>query len=163
LQPAAGSFALETQNGSPVSALDQDYSWSAAGSFAGLSGAAGSGQHNLRAPFWLPREWELALHRRKSTLLLNQGYPLSLEQEIVIDLPGSSGSVTPPGARQNAAPPLRWQVEWRPPREGNKWTARFNAELASGELSTTETAAFQKQLRALRAALADGITFSKTQ
>jgi hypothetical protein len=105
----------------------------------------------------------LALHRRESALLLNQGYPLTLEQEIEIDLPGDRGSVTPPLPHHNADQPLRWQIEWRPPREGNKWTARFKAELASGELPTLETAAFQKQLRALLAALADGIIFSGTQ
>jgi hypothetical protein len=162
MRPSAGSFALEKQTASPVSALDQVFSWSATGSFVGLSGAVGT-KRLFRTPFWFPREWEAALHRRESPLVLNLGYPLRLEQEVEVNLPGDLASVTLPAPRQDTNPPLRWQIEWRPPREGSKWTAHFTTELGTGELSSTETAAFQKQLRALLAALAEGITFAGSQ
>jgi hypothetical protein len=158
MRPSAGSFALEKQTGSPVSALDQDFSWSATGSFVGLSGVAGT-KRFLRLPFWLPREWEAALHRRESPLVLNLGYPLRLEQEIEINLPCDPASVTLPAPQEDTNPPLRWRIEWRPPGEGSKWTAHFTAELATGEFSASETTAFRKQLRGLLAALAEGITF----
>jgi len=162
MRPSAGSFVLEKQTASPVSALDQDFSWSATGSFVGLSSADGT-KRLLRPSFWLPKEWEAALHRRESPLVLNLGYPLRLEQEIEIKLPGDPASVTPPARREEANPPLRWQIEWRPPREGNQWAAHFRAELATGDLSSSETVAFQKQLRALLAALAEGFTFPGSQ
>ena len=58
----------------------------------GLCSTAG-GSRLLRAPFWLPKEWDLALHRRKAGLYLNQGYPLTLEEEFVVYAagPGATG------------------------------------------------------------------------
>jgi hypothetical protein len=156
-QPAAGVFELEQQSFTPVSALSENFAWSAEGKCVGLLSATG-GKGQLRAPFWLPREWELALHRRKSALFLNQGYPLRLDEEIELSLPATAQQVLLPAAVENPSEPLRWQVEWS--KSGDKVIARLRVELARGELSLADTPALQKQLRELLSALAAGASFA---
>jgi hypothetical protein len=156
--PAAGSFALESQSATSVAALNEDFTWRASGTCMGLFSTAGNGGL-LRAPFWLPKEWELALHRRKAGLYLNMGYPLTLEEEFEFALPPKAQPATLPGVKENTAAPLRWRVEWTKLGEG-KLTARMRAELARGELSAAETPAVQQQLRELLAALAAGAGLS---
>jgi hypothetical protein len=153
-RPAAGSFALESQSATSVAALNEDFTWRASGTCVGLYSTAGNGGL-LRAPFWLPKEWDLALHHRKAALYLNMGYPLALEEEFEFALPPKAQPADLPGARENTAAPLRWRVEWTK-LDGSKLTARLRAELARGELSVAETPALQKQLRELLAALAAG-------
>lgn len=180
-RPVAGSFALEHQSASLVSALDEDFTWQAEGAFIGLSFINPSAQlptippfqssnapslHpsttpssiSLHAPFWLPKEWDLALHRRKSALYLNQGYPLTLKEEAQFSLPQGAKPGELPGVSENTKPPLRWRIEWsrRDGTEADKLTASFRAELVRGELSDAETPMFQAQLRDLLTALAVG-------
>jgi hypothetical protein len=153
-RPAAGSFALETQSATSVAALDEDFAWHATGNCVGLLSMAG-GSRLLRAPFWLPKEWDLALHRRKAGLYLNQGYPLTLEEEFEFTLPADAQPAVLPGVSENKSAPLRWRIEWT--KIGNdKLSARMRAELAGGELSVAETPALQKRLRELLAAVAGG-------
>lgn len=156
-QPTAGVFELEQQSFTPVSTLSENFAWSAEGKCVGLLSATG-GKGQLRAPFWLPREWELALHRRKSALFLNQGYPLRLDEEIELSLPATAQQVLLPAAVESPSEPLRWQVEWS--RRGDKVIARLSVELARGELSLSDTPALQKQLRELWSALAAGASFA---
>jgi hypothetical protein len=106
----------------------------------------------LRAPFWIPKEWDLALHRREAALFLNQGYPLTLEQTLRCKLPSNASSVALPAPSQNNQPPLRWQLNWS--KADQQLIATFRTELVRGELSETETRGFQEQLRRLLAALA---------
>ncbi|MGD0259616.1 MAG: DUF3857 domain-containing protein [Verrucomicrobiota bacterium] len=153
-RPAAGSFALESQSATSVAALNEDFTWRAAGTCVGLfARAADSGL--LRAPFWLPKEWDLALHRRKAGLYLNQGYPLTLEEEFEFALPPKAQPAVLPGVRENSTAPLRWRVEWTKLGD-DKLAARMRAELARGELTAAETPVVQRQLRGLIAALAGG-------
>jgi hypothetical protein len=155
-RPAAGSFALEKQTATSVSALEEDFSWQAEGTCAGLVSEAG-GKRVVHSPFWLPKEWDLALHHRHSPLFLNQGYPLRLDEEFEIGLPAKAQvTVLPPTSTHNE-PPLQWKLEWS--RVGDdKLSARFHAELAQGELSDPQTLSFQQQLRLLMSALgADAI------
>jgi len=152
--PAAGSFALESQSATSVAALNEDFAWRAEGVCVGLFSKAGSGGL-LRAPFWLPKEWDLALHRRKAGLYLNLGYPLTLEQEFEFALPPKAQPAVLPGVKENSTAPLRWRVEWTKIGE-DKLIARLRAELARGELTAAETPVLQKQLRELLAALAAG-------
>jgi hypothetical protein len=176
LRPAVGSFALESQSASSVAALNESFTWQAEGTFVGLlaetmgawsvergasarSDAPRSDAAKLArllwAPFWLPKEWDLALHHRKAGLFLNQGYPLTLEEEFEFNLPGGAQLVVLPGVKENITAPLRWKVEWT--KIGNeKLSARMRVELARGELSPSESPALQQQLRALLAALAGG-------
>ena len=109
----------------------------------------------LRAPFWLPKEWDVALHRRKAALYLNQGYPLTLEEEFEFALPPKAQPAILPGVMENGTAPLRWRVEWAKLGD-DKLVARFHAELAQGELTVAETPVLQKQMRELLAALAAG-------
>ena len=103
------------------------------GTCVGLFSTAG-GSRLLRAPFWLPKEWDLALHRRKAGLYLNQGYPLTLEEEFEFALPAKAQPAVLPGVSENSSAPLRWRVEWTKIGD-DKLSARMRAELARGELS----------------------------
>jgi hypothetical protein len=150
----AGSFALESQSATSVAALNEDFSWRAAGTCVGLFSKVGGGGL-LRAPFWLPKEWDLALHRRKAGLYLNMGYPLTLEEEFEFALPANAQPPVLPGFKENTRAPLLWRVEWTKLDDG-KLGARMRAELASGELTAAETPAVQQQLRELLGALATG-------
>jgi hypothetical protein len=153
-RPAAGAFALESQSATSVAALNEDFTWRAEGTCVGLFARAGD-SGLLRAPFWLPKEWDLALHRRKAGLYLNIGYPLTLEEEFEFALPPKAQPAVLPGVRENTMAPLRWRVEWTNIGDG-KLAARMRAELVRGELTVAETPVVQQQLRELLAALAAG-------
>jgi len=156
-RPTAGSFALERQSATAASALDEDFSWRAEGSYAGLA-AANPGKWVVHAPFWLPKEWDYALHHRETPLFLNQGYPLGLDQEFVFNRPPNAGPPLLPAAIENVKDPLRWRVEWVKIGD-DKLAARLHAELVRGELSSAETSLVQRQIRSLLSALAADATF----
>jgi hypothetical protein len=153
-RPAVGSFALEKQTATAVSRLDENFNWQADGASVGIASAS-SGSLTLRCPFWIPKEWDLALHRRKSALFLNQGYPLTLEEEFEFALPPGAQPGPLPGVSENKSQPLRWSIEWKKSGE-DKLTAIFRAELARGDLSLAETPALQRQLGELLAVLESG-------
>jgi hypothetical protein len=156
-RPASGVFALEEQRSTPVSALESDFSWDAEGTHFGAM-AESDGTWRLHAPFWLPRQWDLALNRRSTALFLNQGYPLVLDQELEFVLPNGAKPGALPGVKENNEPPLRWKTEWLNAGEDTRLRARLRVELVRGELTLDETSAFQKQLRELLTALAAGAT-----
>jgi transglutaminase-like putative cysteine protease len=160
LHPISGTFALERQNGTRVSALEENFSCQAEGTWIGGI-SANDRQCLLRSPFWLPNQWNLALHRRKNPLYLNEGYPLTIEEEFVFALPLASRVDFLPPVHENKEGPLRWKSEWTKEPE-NKLTARFHGELESGELSATKSVEFQRQLQELFATLSDGATFSSS-
>ena len=153
---SAGSFILEKQGSTLVSALDTNFSWQADGAFVGICSRS-TNRWELQSPFWIPREWDVALHRRKLPLYLNEGYPLSLDQELQFSLPADARVLALPEPVENKAEPLRWRVEWTMMPD-KKLLARLRAELARGELSDKETALFQKQLRDLLSALANSVS-----
>ena len=157
-QPVAGSFALENQSYTAVSSLDENFTWRAQGQCLGLCSVA-VGHATLQTAVWLPREWEIALHHRRSPLYLNQGYPLVLEEEIEFSLPKASRSAVLPKMQENTSAPLRWQIDWTNPSAG-QLRLQFRAQLSAGELSASETLEFQKQLRELLTALAGGAFLS---
>lgn len=149
LRPVAGAFAMTKQTFTPVSTLDENFAWHAEGTWTGLNPVM------LTAPFWLPDEWDAALHVRTGPLFLNQGYPLQLDERIEFAA-GKKPSALPPPT-ENASPPLRWKVEWS--KTGD--SAQLRAELLSGEIPVDQVPAFQRQLRALLNALAAGASFSQ--
>jgi hypothetical protein len=157
-RPAAGVFGLEKQNHSPVSMLADNFSWQAEGVCVGILSTTAD-KHLLRAPFWLPKEWDAALSRRQTPLFLHQGYPLLLEEEFEFTLPPKSADLTLPAPGADSSAPLAWKIEWT--RTGNTaLTARLRIELAHGELSASETTAFQRQLRDLFSALGNQTAFT---
>jgi len=158
LHPVAGTFALEHQNATRISALEESFSCQAEGTWIG-GVSSNAHQYLLRTPFWVPNEWNLALHRRKNPLHLNEGYPLRIEEEFSFVFAPQSRIELLPEARENKTGPLRWKAEWTKVAD-HKLTARFNAELRAGELSREETIEFQKQLRQLLAVFSDCATFS---
>ncbi|MEI7940249.1 MAG: DUF3857 domain-containing protein [Verrucomicrobiota bacterium] len=175
-RPVAGSFALESQGATSVAALNEDFIWRAAGTCVGLlvetvgawSVERGASARSdaprsdaptlgrlLRAPFWLPKEWDMALHHRKAGLYLNMGYPLTLDEEFEFALPAKAQPTDLPGVKENSTAPLRWRVEWTKLGD-DRLVARLRAELASGELTVAEKPVVQRQLRELLTALAAG-------
>ena len=158
LHPVAGAFALDAQSATQVSALDEDFSGQMEGTWVGGASQM-AGKWLLRVPFWTPKEWDVALHHRKSPLFLDEGYPLTLDEEFEFTLPARVELEPLPVTNQNLTGPLQWRTEWA--RVGNdKLSARFHAELARGELSLAETAEFQKQLRELLTVFAAGVSFT---
>jgi hypothetical protein len=157
----AGSFALEKQNSTSVASLEEDFSWQAEGTLIGLAGslAPRSNGFVLRAPIWLPREWEYALHARHGGLFVNSGYPLILDEEFDFKLPADAQMEPLRGRSENQTDPLRWRVEWTNGANGNLIIS-FRAELAHGELSLAESPVFQQQLRSMLTALAGAVTVS---
>jgi len=179
-RPVAGSFALESQDATSVAALNEDFIWRAAGTCVGLlvetvgawSVERGASARSdaprsdaptlgrlLRAPFWLPKEWDLALHHRKAGLYLNMGYPLTLDEEFEFALPAKAQPTDLPGVKENSTAPLRWRVEWTKLGD-DRLVARLRAELVCGELTVAETPVVQRQLRELLTALAAGASLS---
>lgn len=154
-RPAAGVFEMAGQAHTPPAALDRDFEWRAEGAWAGLAAALPTRGRVLRAPFWLPAEWGEALHARRSPLFLNEGYPLTLDQEVEIALAPGRGLAALPPVREGGGGPLAWKVEWSKtgPRTA---TAKLRVELRSGELDSGQTVQFQRELRALLGALGEG-------
>ena len=168
LSPVVGLFSLDRQEASDPGDLATDFSWRAEGRLSGLQAGggdleSGATRHWIQAPLWWPEEWEAALHRRQTPLLLNQGYPLRLTQELDLELPPGARIRESPEPRQGGEGPLRWQLEWQP-LEGRRasageragWRVRLEIELATGELDATATEIFQRQARLLRGALGRG-------
>jgi hypothetical protein len=167
---SAGSFALQKQTATSVAALDRDFTWHAQGDLIGPLSYSPTKSDNaphevrntqfavLRPSFWLPREWDLALNQRKSTLFLNQGYPLTLDEQLEFALPLGSRVDSLPGPAASAQGPLKWKIEWSKTGD-SKLRATLNAQLSTGELSNAETASLQQQLRALLKSANAVITF----
>lgn len=158
-RPVSGAFALGHQRATRISALDEDFSWRADGVCPGLLVDTG-GKQVLHAPFWLPEEWDLAMHQRQAALFLHHGFPLTLDQEFEIILPQGTRPATLPEVQETTEQPLRWRVEWKQSVPGHL-LARLRAELARGELSIAETAALQQQLRRLHSAVARDVTLDR--
>ncbi|MCP3963739.1 MAG: DUF3857 and transglutaminase domain-containing protein [bacterium] len=166
LHPTAGVFELASQSHTAVAALDRDFAWSGEGRSTGLSSAlpgAGGGpaRRLLRAPFWLPAEWQEALHDRTAPLFLSSGYPLTLYQEVELVLPAGAGDLALPEPRAEESGPIRWRVEWNRNDDSPvpRVTASLELELTTGEIGPEETPVFQRQLRGLYDALGTGVIY----
>ena len=113
----------------------------------------------LRSPFWLPKEWEAALHRRASGLYLNQGYPLTLSEELVFHLPSKAQVGSFPSRREGKTEALQWSIEWATVGQ-ETLVAKLHAELRRGECPASDTPGLQNQVRALLAALAGSASYT---
>ncbi len=149
-RPAAGAFAMTRQSFTPISELQTNFSWQAEGTWTA----------SMAAPFWLPREWDLALHQRHTPLVLNHAYPMKMEQTVKFTLPSTAQVIRLPSPRENALPPLRWKVRWEK-ADSSTLIARLETELDSGEFSLADTALLQNQLRALFTTLAESPSFER--
>ena len=155
---AAGALSLARQHFTSPSRLDEDFAWQAEGQLIGsISGEAG--RRLLRAPFWLPEEWDLALHPRTMPLFLNAGYPLTLDEEIEIQLPSRAEQIRLPAVKENSHGPLVWKIEWTSAGEG-RVRARLRVELPRGQLAGQEVLELQNQLRECLPALAQPASFA---
>jgi hypothetical protein len=150
-RPAGGVFSLEEQTSTAVDALNEAFTWNGQGTSAGICSRE-KDDWRLHSPVWIPKEWDMALHRRHSGLFLNRGYPLTLDEEFEITLPVRAQTPVLPAVCTDSQGPLRWRIEWATISDG-RLAARFHAELEKGELSEPETLRFQQQLGALLAAL----------
>lgn len=159
-RPAGGVFSMASQAHSGATALEDDFRWRAEGSWSGLVSTLPEGRRLVRAPFWLPREWDAALHPRRSPLFLNQGYPLTLVQQISIGLPAGAGRVALPPRRARGTGPLRYRLEWK--AGATVLEASLRVELTVAEIDAPGTAEFQAALSELLRAVAEGSTYEAT-
>jgi hypothetical protein len=148
-----GTFALEHQSHTSVADLDEDFAWRAQGRVLGIASRSG-GRLFLRAPVWLPRDWQVALHRRRDPLFLNEGYPLTLDEQFEFAPAVPNQSIELPKARESSDGPLHWRLSWTNSPAGHLLCA-LHAELPTGEIPVADTEKFQRQIRALLAALAE--------
>lgn len=155
-RPAAGAFALARQGYSDPSDLAVPFEWRAEGRWAGTASVLPGGPRLQRVPFVLPSEWEAALHARRSGVRLHHGYPLVLEQEVALATPPGARAELPT-AREQAAGPLRFRLSFA--ARGADVLATLRVEVASGELTAEQSAAFARGLRALWDALSAGIVY----
>ncbi|HEX3799352.1 MAG TPA: DUF3857 domain-containing protein [Verrucomicrobiae bacterium] len=157
-RPIAGAFGLTKQNHTPAAALGQTFEWEAEGNYVGIVSIA-ENQARLRAPFWLPKEWDVALDARQTPLFLHQGYPLSLDEDFEFTLPASASAIRFPNDLEGTSPLLPWKIAWQH-NDGNSIHAKFHIELNHGELTLAETTALQAELRKLFSALAGEVDFT---
>lgn len=143
---ASGVFEMERQRFTSVAQIDRDFEWTAEGSFSGVA-ISDDDQGSLTAPFWIPREWEYALHARRTPLFVNQGYPLSLVETVSFKLPAGVSLTSVPRREEATEGPLRFAVVWS--ADENELRAELVVELDTGELSLDSTRRFQEQLRKL--------------
>jgi transglutaminase-like putative cysteine protease len=164
LRPTLGGLHVTSQRHSSPSALEQAFTWQAEGDWAGLGltlpARAGAPATTLvRAPFWLPAEWDSALHARTSRLFLNQGYPLTLDQQVEIELPPGTRTRLPT-ARASTQGPLRFRLEWSAPAPG-RLRAALTLTLERAEVELEDVEPLQATLRALHAAVAEGALYEQ--
>jgi hypothetical protein len=161
LRPAAAPFGLREQTHTPPLQLREDFTWRAEGTVPGLGSALPDGGQVLRAPFWLPRDWDGALHSRRSGLFLHDGYPLRVEQTVHVQLPDGARDVGLPAPATLESGPLHFRCAWS---RGDAGTveARLEIEAPSGELPPDEARPFQEGLRRLLAVAAQGVTYRGT-
>jgi hypothetical protein len=157
-RPFAGVFALNEQAATAVDALNESFAWNGQGASVGIC-SKNNQDWRLHSPVWIPKEWDLALHGRRSGLFLNKGYPLTLDEEFEITLPVRAETPLLPAVCTDTQGPLRWRIEWASITDG-KLAARFHAELERGELSESDTVRFQQQLRALLTGLGTQAAFA---
>ena len=141
-----------------MAALNEDFTWQRRGDVRGAVLDGGDGGCCGRR-FGCPKSGTWRCIAGKAGLYLNQGYPLTLEEEFEFTLPAKAQPAALPGVSENNTAPLRWRVEWTKIGD-DKLVARLRAELARGELTAAETPVLQKQLRELLAALAAGASLS---
>jgi hypothetical protein len=150
-RPVAGVFTLDEQDSSGISALDANFSWHGTGSWVGMTSGAGEAWQ-VRAPFWFPKEWDLALHKRSQPLFLHQGFPLCLDERLEISLPADASRIDLPAAIEQPNGVLRWRVAWER-LEAGRVAAIFSARLEKGDLDQRQTAEVRKELQKLRGVL----------
>ena len=88
------------------------------------------------------------MHRRTQPLYLNQGYPLILDEEVVVTLPTGGKPLVLPALQESSGDPLPWKIEWTQP-DGQSVRAQLHVELARAELEPAEALRVQTQLRNL--------------
>ena len=156
---ASGVFAAEKQDAADVSALEQNFTWSADGTWSGLvSALPQSPVRMVRFPAWLPKEWTTALLPRTSPMLLNEGYPMQISQTCVFHLPAGAKELKLPDAQHDDGPALAWKLSWSQPSPGEV-DADLELSLLEANLDPAGTQAFQASCRRLQNALQDGFSF----
>jgi hypothetical protein len=148
LDPVNGVFALADQGFTPPAALERPFEWHGTGRWTGILTEV-DGAAVLSPPLLLPAEWKAALHQRTSPLYLHEGYPLTLEQEVVFLLDGFAGEV--PAEQSGDAAGLRWRLTWE--ADDGRLTARLEVVLPRGEMDRETSQSFQSELRRLYGAL----------
>jgi transglutaminase-like putative cysteine protease len=159
--PASGAFEAAKQNAADVAALEQDFSWSADGTWSGLvSALPQSPVRMVRFPAWLPKEWTMALLPRTSPMLLNEGYPMQMTQTCAFRLAAGCSELKLPAPQHDDGPALAWKLSWSQP-SASEVDAELELSLLDANLDPAGTQAFQESCRRLQNALQDGFSFQK--
>jgi transglutaminase-like putative cysteine protease len=146
LRLANGSFALQSQQFTSPSDLENNFQVEMTGTAIGIC-ALDTTNGFVRSPLLIPAEWTIALHSRRQPLFLNDGYPLLVSEGAEIKLPRNVRAELPPDTK-NEQGPLRWSVSWS--RSSDKaLMVALDCELAKSDLSMAETTQFQRQVREL--------------
>jgi len=159
--PSSGAFEAEKQDVADVAALEQIFTWSADGTWSGLvSALPQSSVRMVRFPAWLPKEWTLALLPRTSPMLLNQGYPMQVDQACTFKLPSGCRELKLPASQHDENAALAWKLSWSQPA-ADEVDAKLELSLLDGNLDPAASQAFQAGCRRLQNALQDGFSFQK--
>jgi hypothetical protein len=157
--PSSGAFEAAKQDAADVAALDQIYTWSADGTWSGLvSALPQSPERMVRFPAWLPREWTMALLPRTSPMLLNEGYPMQVDQSCTFRLPAGCRELKLPASQHEDGTELTWKLSWSQPTAGEV-DAKLELTLLDANPDTAATKEFQASCRRLQNALQDGFSF----
>lgn len=159
LRSAAGVFSLEKQIFTLASELNQNFEWKADGFWTGLAVSfPEENQYMFRAPYWIPKEWDVVLHRRSADLLMNDGYPLALKEKIIFKLPSGCEDIQLPGLKESKESPLSWKIEWSK-INGETVEAHLTLQLTKAEIEPEKVKQFQEQIRKLMNAMASPLRF----
>ncbi|MDB6053212.1 MAG: hypothetical protein JWN25_735, partial [Verrucomicrobiales bacterium] len=154
-----GFYRHSRQTVSAVSSLMEPFHLEMKGSVGGVAIATEPTRKKISviAPMWMPAEWELAMHDRRSGLLLNQGYPLELDEKIEFALPSGSAMEQLPPPQEGKEKVLQWKLEWS--YKEPVLIAELHVSLESGELSASDSQLFQTQLSKLLYTLKEPAVF----
>ena len=157
--PSSGAFEAAKQDAADVAALEQIYTWSADGTWSGLvSALPQSPERMVRFPAWLPKEWTMALLPRTSPMLLNEGYPMQVDQDCTFKLSAGCRELKLPASQYDDGPALAWKLSWSQPTAGEV-NAKLELTLLDANPDSAATKEFQASCRRLQNALQDGFSF----
>ncbi len=158
-QPVSGRFEPSQEESSSTDDLSAPATCMTSGTWRGLISAVPASKTKLMfLPAWVPSQWDLAALPRHNDLFLNEGYPMSIEQNFTIDLSPDARGVEVPANAGRKGPALSWDLEWSKVSD-QKITAKLTISLEKSTLDSAGVADFQLSYNLLEDALRDGLAY----